>query len=97
MPTIQTDLKIIDNDYNDLNPFDFYKFEKILKKLKSKQFKTMQEFENYRKNILNCVKNGDCEPIKLSKNYFGEMKIIDGKARLLAHKLLGIDPIIEII
>jgi hypothetical protein len=65
--------------------------------LKAKQFKTAEEFENYRKIILNCVKNGDCEPIKLYKNHFGELKIIDGKVRLLAHKLLGIEPIIEII
>jgi ParB-like chromosome segregation protein Spo0J len=43
------------------------------------------------------VKDGDCEPIKLSKNHFGELKIIDGKVRLLAHKLLGIEPIFEII
>jgi hypothetical protein len=97
MQAIQSDLTITDTDYNDLSPFDFYKFEKILKKLKQKQFKTTEDFENYRKIIINCVKNGDCEPIKLSKNHFGELKIIDGKVRLLAHKLLGIDPIIEII
>ena len=97
MQAILTAPTILDNDYNDLSPFDFYKFEKILKKLKLKQFKSLQEFENYRKNVLNCVKNGDCEPIKLSKNHFGELKIIDGKIRLLAHKLLGIEPIFEII
>lgn len=95
MIDVQNQLNIIDNDYNRLKPFDFYQFEKILKQIK--QFKTTKDFEDYRKNILNCVKYGSCEPIKLTKNHFGDFKIIDGKVRLLAHKLLGIEPIFEII
>jgi hypothetical protein len=97
MQATLTDLKVIDADYNALKPFDFTQFEKTLKRLKQKQFKNTEDFEKYRKMILNCVKDGDCEPIKLSKNHFGELKIIDGKVRLLAHKLLGIEPIFEII
>lgn len=88
---------VLDNEVKSLKQFDFIQFEKILKKLKGKELIDNESFNNYKKHIINCVLNGDCEPIKMTVNGLGEYKIIDGKVRLLAHKLLGVMPIIETI
>lgn len=85
-----------DSDINSLNPFDFITFEKLLRKLKGSYFRSQASFDTYKKMIIACVKDGDCEPIRIRVNGLGEYIIIDGKARLLAHKLLGIDPVIHL-
>lgn len=77
-----------------MKTFDFLSFDRILRERKRDQFKTEQEFQDYKKEILNSTKNGTCDLPRISVKG-KRWNILDGKIRLLAFKVLGINPVVE--
>ncbi len=80
---------------NSIKTFDFHSFDKLLREAKRKQFKTEEEFQIYKKEILNSTSDGTCDLPQISIHGNNDWIILDGKIRLLAYKVLGINPVVE--
>ncbi len=90
--------KIKDDEINDLNLFDFYSFEIFLRKHKGHIYKNEDIFQSYKKGLLEWAKcEENCDPIEVIQEADGKYSIIDGKARGMAAKVLGIRPLVKIV
>ena len=80
-----------------IKTFDFQTFDKILREKKRQDFQTETAFQDYKKEILFSTQNGTCDLplIKVKSNK--KWNIIDGRMRLLAYKVLGINPVVEFV
>lgn len=82
-------------DIKKVNIFDFHSFDKILREKKRRMFKTEEDFQSYKKEILFTTKAGTCDLPIICVHSENIWNIIDGKIRLLAYKVLGINPVVE--
>lgn len=78
-----------------IKTFDFHTFDRILRESKRSQFKTEQDFQKYKREILNSTQDGTCELPKIMVNKENKWNILDGKIRLFAYRVLGINPVVE--
>jgi len=76
-----------DKEISNLRTFDFYNFDKLLRKYKSNCFNCYENYQAYKKQLLNDVKTGKCVPILLKETF----DVMD-KINIIAHKVLGIEP-----
>lgn len=79
---------------NLIDPLDFPKFDKLIRSKYGSYFKSEADFLNFKRNLVDQTKKGTCEPLVLTEVQ-GEIQVKDGYARLLAHQLLGITPLVR--
>lgn len=77
--------------------FDFQQYDEILKELKGFDFKTEAKFKEYKRLMLEGVKSGKYDRPIIEVKKDGSVICIDGLARLLTAKVLGIDPVVELL
>lgn len=88
--------KLNNDDYKNLKPFDFFEYDRMVRKSKRHLFQTERDFQEYKKSMMDGIAKGNYNlPILERINNF--LSIKDGYVRLITCKLLGIDPVIEVI
>ena len=94
----ENDLKKLlnSNEYITLKNFDFVEYDRLIRNKKRLFFKDEYSFQDYKKSMLKGIAKGKYNlPVLVYKN--NKLFIKDGYVRLLTCKLLGIDPVIDII
>ena len=87
----------LDNsDYKNLKTFDFFEYDRLLRKRKRSSFESETAYQEYKKSMLDGVSKGKYN-LPILQKYKNILSIKDGYVRLLTCKLLGIDPVIEIV
>lgn len=77
-----------------IEPLDFPKFDRLIRSKYREHFKSESDFLQFKRNLVDQTKKGTCDPLTVTEVQ-GEIKVKDGYARLLAHQLLGITPLVR--
>ena len=86
-----------DTTYKKLTMFDFEHYESIIRKNKRDDFKTEEEFQKYKREMIQQIQVGKYDKPKIKLHVDGAAECIEGKMQLFTLKLLGMDPVVEII
>lgn len=90
---------LLNSNYSKLSFMDFNTFDELLKERRSEELKfwTREEYVKYKRTILQGVTKGTLPPPIILQDLSGKYILFSGEARMLAHKVMGISPVVKIV